>query len=130
MNVQYFLLVIAVFAAGVLWFAIKTARSRARLKAKAKAKHKAVSHLHHNLHHVVHHPLLHDHARSVQPDGPEIWGRHRRHDAEETQGSYSVTARKVDFDDEDAPVESGADLSMTQITYTPTQFHEVSNRKR
>ena len=124
MGIMYFLVFIGICAIGLILFVAKTGRNR---RAKPKHDPKAPRYVHR----AGRHPLLHSHiGPPLHPAGGDIWSRRRQHAAEEERGKYSLTARKIQFDDEPVEAPEVPVASMKEIEYKPTEFHKRPNLKR
>jgi len=123
MEAIYFLIIVGVCAAAITWYVARTLRQQSKHDRKSRTK--ATYYVHQS----VHHPVLHSHTRSLKPAGADMWTEHRQHAAGEKHHSESLTANKIQFDDEIEDEQPG-ELKMKEFTYTPTEFFESSGRKR
>ncbi|HLF30017.1 MAG TPA: hypothetical protein VI566_03195 [Xanthomonadales bacterium] len=125
---MYFVIIIAVCAAGLIWFVAKTTRNGNRAR---QGNRKKVSRY---LHQPAQHPQLHNlsfrgHAHQSNSSMRDVWAARKRRGTEEARGSYSLTARKIETDAELEASRESDDLSMTAIEYIPTQLERASGKK-
>jgi hypothetical protein len=78
----------------------------------------------------LHNLAFHGHAYHPQAPMRDVWSARKRRGTEETHGSYSLTASKIQFDVEGETSRESEDLSMTEIEYIPTQGHGSSGNRR